>query len=50
MLEQGDLCWAEQSDLLFVPKSSFMQTPTPSTEDTAQEDLMQKYQEQVERP
>ena len=38
-----------QSDPLFVPKSSLMKTPTPSTDDPAQEDLLQKYQERVER-
>ena len=38
-----------QSDPLFVPTSSLMKTPTPSTADPAQEDLLQKYQERVER-
>ena len=38
-----------QSDPLFVPKSSLMKTPTPSTDDRVQEDLLQKYQERVER-
>ena len=38
-----------QSDPLFVPTSSLMKTPTPSTDDPAQEDLLQKYQERVER-
>ena len=38
-----------QSDPLFVPTSSLMKTPTPSTGDPAQEDLLQKYQERVER-
>ncbi len=38
-----------QSDPLFVPTSSLMKTPTPSTDDPAQEDLLQKYQEQVEK-
>ena len=37
-----------QSDPLFVP-TSVMKTPTPSTDDPAQEDLLQKYQERVER-
>ena len=37
------------SDPLFVPTSSLMKTPTPSTDDPAQEDLLQKYQERVER-
>ena len=40
---------AEQSDPLFEPASLLMKTPTPSTEDPAQEDLLQKYQERVER-
>ena len=39
-----------QSDLSFVPKSSLMKTPTPSTDDPAQGDLWQRYQERVERP
>ena len=38
-----------QSDPLFEPASLLMITPTPSTEDPAQEDLLQKYQERVER-
>ena len=38
-----------QSDPLFVPTSSLMKTPTPSTDDPAQEDLLQKNQERVER-
>ena len=38
-----------QSDPLFVPKSSLMKTPIPSTDDPAQEDLLQKYQERVGR-
>ena len=41
---------AEQSDPLFVPTSSLMKPPTSSTNDPAQEDLMQMYQERVERP
>ena len=36
-----------QSDPLFVP--SVMKTPTPSTDDLAQEDLLQRCREQVER-
>ena len=40
---------AEQSsDPLFEPASLLMTTPTPSTEDPAQEDLLHKYQERVE--
>ena len=38
-----------QSDPLFVPTSSLTKPPTPSTDDPAQEDLLQKYQERVER-
>ena len=37
-----------QSDPLCVP-TSVMKTPTPSTDYLAQEDLLQKYQERVER-
>ena len=40
---------AGQSDPLFVPTSSLMKTLTLSTDDLAQEDLLQKYQERVER-
>ena len=48
--ERGDLCWQnKQSDPLFEPASLLMKTPTPSTEDPAQEDLLQKYHERVER-
>ena len=43
------LVLAEQSDPLFEPASLLMTTPTPSTEDPAQEDLLQKYQARVER-
>ena len=45
----GRLVLVRQSDPLFVPKSSFIKTPIPSTDDPAQEDLLQKYQERVER-
>ena len=38
-----------QSDPFFVPTSSLMKTPAASTDDPAQEDLLQKYQERVER-
>ena len=37
-----------QSDPLSVP-TSLLKPPTPSTEDPAQEDLLQKCQERVER-
>ena len=40
---------AAQSYPLFVPTSSLMKTPTPSTDELVQEDLLQKYQERVER-
>ena len=45
----GRLAMVGQSDPLFVPTSSLMKTPRPSTDDPAQEDLLQKYQERVER-
>ena len=45
----GRLVMAGQCDPLFVPTSSLMKTPTPSTDDPAQEDLLQQYQERVER-
>ena len=40
----GRLVLVGQSDPSFVP-TSVMKTPTPSTDDPAQEDLLQKYQE-----
>ena len=40
---------AGQSDPLFVPANLLMKTPTPSTEDPAEDDLLLKYQERVER-
>ena len=40
---------AGQSDPLFEPPSLLVTTPTPSTEVPAQEDLLQKYQERLER-
>ena len=45
----GRLALAGQSDPLFEPTSSLMETPTPLTDDPAQEDQFQKYQERVER-
>ena len=45
----GRLVLERQSDQLFESKSSLMKTPTPSTDDPAQEDVLQKYQERVER-
>ena len=44
--ERGDPCW---QDNLTHCSSLLMKTPTPSTEDPAQEDLLQKYKERVER-
>ena len=43
------LVLARQSDPLFEPARLLMTTPTPSTEVPAQEDLLQKYKERVER-
>ena len=43
------LVMAGHSDPLFVPTSSLMRTPTPSTDDPAQEDPLRKYQERMER-
>ena len=40
---------AGQSDPLFEPARLLMTTPTPSTDVPAQQDLLQKYQERVER-
>ena len=38
-----------QSDPLFVPTTSLKKTPTLSTDNPAQEDLLQKYQERVDK-
>ena len=43
------LVLSEQSDSLFEPASLFMKTPTPSTEDPVQEELLRKYQERAEK-
>ena len=43
----GRLVVAGQSDPMFVPR--VMKTHIPSTDDLAQEDLLQKYQERVEK-
>ena len=43
------LVFVGQSDPMFVPTSSLMKSLTPSTDDPSQEDLLQKYQERVER-
>ena len=40
---------AGQSDPLFEPASLLMTAPTPSTEVPAHEDLLQKYQERVDK-
>ena len=45
----GRLVLAGQSDPLFVPTSSLMKTPTPSTDDSSQDDLLHKFQERAER-
>ena len=45
----GRLVLTGQSDPLFVPNSSLMKTPTPSTDDPAQEDPSQKYKERVDK-
>ena len=45
----GRSALAGQSDPLFDPASLLMTTPTPSTEVRAQEELLQKYKERVER-
>ena len=41
----GRLVLVGQSDPLFAPKSSFMKTLTPLTDDPAQEDVLQRYEE-----
>ena len=43
------LVLSRQSDPLFEPASLLTKTPTPSTDDPVQEDLLQKYQERVEK-
>ena len=40
---------AEQSDPLFAPANLMMMTPRPSIEILAQENLIQKYKERMER-
>ena len=45
----GRLVLAEQSDPLFEPARLFMTTPTPSIEILAQENLLQKHKERVEK-
>ena len=45
----GRLVLVEQSDPLFAPTSSLMKTHTLLTDDPAQEDLLPKYQERVDK-
>ena len=54
--EQSQICvkntnpaMVGQSDPLFEPASLLTKTPAPSTDDPAQEDPLQEYQERVER-
>ena len=57
MCEECDSChdraWRPvvegQSDPLFEPASLLLKTPTPSTENLAQEDLLQRYKERIEK-
>ena len=46
--ERGDLCWQDNLTHCLSQQVLSMKTPSPSTEDPAQEDLLQKYQERVE--
>ena len=48
-VRSGRLVLAGQSDPLFEPAILLTKTPTPLTDDPAQEGLLQKYQERVER-
>ena len=45
----GKLVVAEQSDPLFAPADLFIMTPTPSIEILAQENLLQKHKDRVEK-
>ena len=45
----GRLVVAEQSDPLFAPADLLIMTPTPSIEIPAQENLLQKHKERVEK-
>ena len=45
----GTLVLAGQSDPLFEPARLLITTPTPSTEVSAQENFLQKYQERVDK-
>ena len=46
--EQGDLLW-QQSDPFFAPADLWMMEPTPSIEIPAQENLLHKHKERVEK-
>ena len=45
----GRPVWSEQSDPQFAPANLLVTTPTPSIQIPAQENLLQKYKERVER-
>ena len=47
--ERGDLCWQNNLTHCLSQQSLLIKTPTPSTEDPAQEDLLQKYKKRMER-
>ena len=47
--EQASQLKVTQSDPMFVPTSSLMKTPAPSTNNPAQEEQLQKYQERKEK-
>ena len=49
LVRTGRPVLAGQSDPLFEPASLLTKTPTPSTDDPVQEDLLQKYRERVEK-
>ena len=45
----GDLFWQDNLTHMFVPTSLLMKTPTHSTDAPAQEALLQRYQERVDK-
>ena len=47
--ERGDPCWQDKSDPLFEPAKLLITTPSRSIEVPAQEILLQKFKERVER-
>ena len=47
--QERETVLAGQSDPLFAPADLLITTPTPSIEIPAQENLLQKYKERVER-